>query len=402
MIRLTNWKCSLIFRTVAGLSLIAGPVNDAMAQEGRFERMAQEALEEPFVGVTTDGTPREGLFEIESTGVSTAPVIEAAREFLSSLTEAQRDRASFAVDDPEWRHWANVHRFDRQGVPLKEMNGQQRQSAYELLRASLSARGYETSRDIMRLNHHLAELVSNFDEYGEHLYWFTVMGEPSESEPWGWQLDGHHLIVNYFILGDQVVMTPSFMGSEPVEAESGKYAGVSVLQPEQARGLQLMRALPPEQQELARIGSKQGRAENQTEMFKDNVTVAHEGIPARELREENREKLLDLIGLFVGNMEDGHAEVKMDEVREHLDETYFAWKGGTEEGSVFYYRVHSPVILIEFDHQGPIALEGARDRPTRRHIHTVVRTPNGNDYGKDLLREHYEEMADDPEHGHAH
>jgi len=27
--------------------------------------------------------------------------------------------------------------------------------------------------------------------------------------------------------------------------------------------------------------------------------------------------------------------------------------------------------------------------PTRQHIHTVVRTPNGNDYGKDLLRQHY-------------
>jgi hypothetical protein len=28
------------------------------------------------------------------------------------------------------------------------------------------------------------------------------------------------------------------------------------------------------------------------------------------------------------------------------------------------------------------------DRPTRDHIHTIVRTPNGNDYGKDLLRQH--------------
>jgi hypothetical protein len=26
--------------------------------------------------------------------------------------------------------------------------------------------------------------------------------------------------------------------------------------------------------------------------------------------------------------------------------------------------------------------------PTRQHIHTIVRTPNGNDYGKDLLRQH--------------
>jgi hypothetical protein len=33
------------------------------------------------------------------------------------------------------------------------------------------------------------------------------MGRPSASEPWGWQLDGHHAIISYFVLGDQVVMT---------------------------------------------------------------------------------------------------------------------------------------------------------------------------------------------------
>jgi len=27
--------------------------------------------------------------------------------------------------------------------------------------------------------------------------------------------------------------------------------------------------------------------------------------------------------------------------------------------------------------------------PNHEHIHVVVRTPNGNDYGKDVLRQHY-------------
>jgi hypothetical protein len=84
--------------------------------------------------------------------------------------------------------------------------------------------------------------------------------------------------------------------------------------------------------------------------------------------------------------------VKMDEVRRHLDDTWFAWIGGTEAGSVFYYRIHSPVILIEFDHQVPANLKHLAadpNAPNRQHIHTVVRTPNGNDYGKDLLRQHY-------------
>ena len=91
-------------------------------------------------------------------------------------------------------------------------------------------------------------------------------------------------------------------------------------------------------------------------------------------------------------MDDGHARVAMEEVRAHLDRTWFAWIGRTEPGSVFYYRIHSPVILIEFDHQVPIGIRHLFDDPNvpvLDHIHTVVRTPNGNDYGKDLLRQHY-------------
>jgi hypothetical protein len=54
------------------------------------------------------------------------------------------------------------------------------------------------------------------------------------------------------------------------------------------------------------------------------------------------------------------------------------------------------VLLIEFDHLRGIALDN--DFPSRAHIHTVVRTPNGNDYGRDLLRQHYAQFhsADGP------
>jgi hypothetical protein len=93
-------------------------------------------------------------------------------------------------------------------------------------------------------------------------------------------------------------------------------------------------------------------------------------------------------------MDDGHAKVKLSEVRQHIENTWFAWIGGTEPTSVFYYRIQSPVILIEFDHQLPINLRHLASDPravNREHIHTVMRTPNGNDYGKDLLRQHYEQ-----------
>lgn len=53
--------------------------------------------------------------------------------------------------------------------------------------------------------------------------------------------------------------------------------------------------------------------------------------------------------------------------------------------------IKSGCELIEFDHQGVVGIPNVKHRgPTRNHIHTIVRTPNGNDYGKDLLKQHLE------------
>ena len=372
------------------------PQNETHEQRAaRFRRMSIDAetkgLAEPFKGITTQGRVEPGLFSIRSSGVSTGPVRAAADAFLAVLTKAQRDKTMFDVDDSEWRKWMNQDYYVRLGVSFLEMTDAQRQVAIELLRAALSAKGLKQTRDIMRLNETLAELNDNdFDRYGEWRYHITVMGKPSATEPWGWQLDGHHAIINYFVLGDQVVMTPMFAGSEPVVATSGKHKGTSVLQDEQNKALALLRRCPmPEAEAILRVsktGNEIGRGlEGQRHARLRRTAVA-------DMSEAQRKQLLDLAALYLNNMDDGHARVKMDEVRQHLDRTWFAWIGTTEQGGVFYYRIHSPVILIEFDHQVPANLKQyAKDpnAPNPQHIHVVVRTPNGNDYGKDLLREHY-------------
>jgi len=362
----------------------------------RFRQMSadyeRKGLAEPFKGITANGTVEPDLFGIHSTGVSTAPVRNAAERFLASLTQEQRGRTMFPVDDPEWRKWMNQHFYVRQGVSFQEMTDGQRSAAFGLLEASLSARGLRLTRDIMRLNETLAELTDDHEFLGEWLYFITVMGKPSASEPWGFQLDGHHAIVNYFVLGDQVVMTPYFAGSEPVTATSGKYKGVSILQDQQDRGLDMLLALDQGHRAKAILSPNKTANYNLTEAFKDNVVLDHAGARAADFSQPQRQQLLDLVDLYVGNMDEGHARVKMDEVKRHIDRTWFAWIGGSDSSAVYYYRVHSPVILIEFDHQSPANLARfAKDHlPTRQHIHCVVRTPNGNDYGKDLLRQHYQ------------
>jgi len=384
---------------VAALACAGWTGADALQQTRQQRRASQSAtaeqqgLAEPFKGVTASGSVVPDLFGIRSTGVSTSNVQRAAAAFLAGLTAEQRQKTAFSVDDDEWRKWMNQHFYVRQGVSFEEMTGPQREGALTLLRESLSAKGLKLSRDIMRLNHTLGELNgNNWDEYGEWLYHLTVMGEPSSKEPWGWQLDGHHLIINYFVLGDQVVMTPLFVGSEPVTATAGKYKGTTILQDEQNAGLAMINALDERQRQQAIIQVSKSGNNNLTEAFKDNVVLDYAGLPASTLSPAQREQLARLIQLFVDNMKEGHARVRMDEVRRHLPATHFAWVGATSADAVFYYRIHSPVILIEFDHQRPANLRHlAKDpaQPTREHIHVVVRTPNGNDYGKDLLRQHY-------------
>ena len=374
--------------------LLAGAVAAATYNEFRAPTRLRDVpasnWEEPYVGVTTKGQVVPRLFSLAQTGVTTAPVRQAAAAFLAGLDEGQRKKTLFPVGDDEWRRWDNRHFPTRQGTGFFEMNAAQRALAVELMRASLSAKGLRQTQDIMKLNGTLGELTGNFEEYSEWFYWITIMGEPSADKPWGWQLDGHHVIINYFVLGDQVVMTPVFMGSEPIRAESGKFKGTVVLQSEQDKGLGLMQSLNASQQAAAHIRKDKAREDLLSAAYKDNLVLDYAGIRASALDAAQKERLLEVIAEYVNNMKEGHARVKMSEVRRHIDETYFGWIGGIEADGVFYYRIHSPVILIEFDHQRPIALARS-DKPTRNHVHTVVRTPNGNDYGMDLLRQHHQQ-----------
>ncbi len=362
-----------------------------------FAEMEEKALSEAFRGIETEKGKELDLFPIKSTGVSTVPIQKAADSFLSSLTQEQQQRSQFGIEDEEWRKWCNVDNgiYDRQGVSLKEMTDKQKNAAFHLMQSSLSAKGLQLSKDIMKTDQTLKELNNGDEAYDEELYFFTLMGMPSSTEPWGWQLDGHHLVINYFVLGDQVVMSPVFMGGEPIITTSGKYKGNTIFQDEQNLGLSFMQSLPKEIQTEATLSSTKHNNDIKAEASKDNVTLNYEGVPVSKLSERQKEKLLHLITQYINNMEEGQHQLKMEEIMAHWDSTYFAWVGETTPDAVFYYRVHSPVVLIEFDHQAAIGVPNSPKGPIRNHIHTILRTPNGNDYGKDLLRQHLEKSHDD-------
>ncbi len=348
------------------------------------------AAAESFKGITSNGSVIPGLFGIEKTGISTQTIREAAEAFLVSLNAEQRAKTLFSVDTDQWRKWSNIHpTLMRHGTALFEMNDDQRDRAFALLRESLSQRGFEEALDLMHLNETVLELTGRLAEYGEDLYWLSILGTPSATDPWGWQWDGHHLIINYFVLGDQVVVTPTFLGAEPVHAVGGKYAGLRAFKGDEDRGLALFRALS-ESQRAKTVIAPETSGEDFTTAFRDNLVLDYKGIRSGELSTAQHEILLGLVEYHVGRMHDGHAQVRMEEVKRHLNDTYFCWMGSDSEDGVFYYRVQSPVIIVEFDHQRGIAFR-EHTKPYKDHIHVIVRTPNGNDYGKDLLRLHYQQ-----------
>ena len=356
------------------------------------------ALAEPFRGVTTDGVvPARNRVH---TAMATEGIRESAASFLNLLDAPTRTRLSFPFGSNEWRTWFNPHiNVYRHGVMLEELSTMQRNAFLDLLRVTLSTRGYAQARDIMRLNDLLAELTGRTDDYGEWPYFVSFFGVPSADAPWGFQFDGHHLAINCAVVGDELAMTPNFMGSEPCEGRTGRFAGIRVLEVEERAGLDLIRSLDADQQQVAiQYASIMPDAipphlrhpvDNltQTGAFRDNAVIPYCGIRADGCTDAQRARLVDAIGAYVGWTEEGHATVKMAEVVGHLDETWFAWMGGTGPTDPFYYRLHSPVVLIEFEHLPGVAFDNPN--PSRHHIHTIIRTPNGGDYGVDLLAEHH-------------
>jgi hypothetical protein len=287
----------------------------------------------------------------------------------------------------------------RHGLSMEDMAPDQLQAALDLLRVSLSVRGFTTVRNVMKLNEVLREITGLDDNLGEWIYFLSIFGAPSLDEPWGWQIDGHHLNINYLVLGDQVVMTPTFVGAEPTLADRGPYNGLREFEEQERNGLELIRALSPDQRAKAvvfpSIRSKDlpperytpNAGRQQAVAFKDNAVIPYEGLRGADMTTGQQQLLTSLLQTYVGWLRPGHDQVWMEQVKAHLSGTYFAWMGGFGDHDVFYYKIHSPVVLIDFDMHKGIFLDN--DEPEKFHVHILVRTPNGNDYGRDLLRQHY-------------
>ncbi len=366
-----------------------------------FDGWLQRYRETEFEGITTDGQCIPDLFALADNGAPVVAAQAAALQLLSIVDPPQRAALCHRIDARQWRAWMNPELYlNRFGLRLDEVQAPVQQAVLDVLRASLSAAGYERTRTLMRINHFLGELVNAPRILNEFSYNFNLFGTPSRSEPWGWNFYGHHVCLNCLMLGGQMVVTPVFMGAEPNCIDTGPHAGLTAFTDEESLGLALMQSLPAQQQRRAQLYRLKrdprmppGRIAIGDELhlagaFQDNRVIPYEGVCAADWSSALQRQLLALMESYLRYLPAEPLRARMAEIERHLANTHFCWIGGFEEDSPFYYRIQSPVLIIEFDHHAGVFLGNAE--PEKFHVHTLVRTPNGNDYGMALVRQHCE------------
>ncbi|WP_225309684.1 DUF3500 domain-containing protein [Larkinella humicola] len=310
----------------------------------------------------------------------------AVTSFLKTLDEEQRKVAMFPFNDDERFVWYYTP-VPRKGLSMKKMTPEQQKAAMALLKLAMSEQGYEKTTAIMDMENVL-RVQENRPPNDTHRdpvnYFFTFFGEPNSKEPWGWRLNGHHLLWQFSSLTGKISgMTPTFLGSNPdIVRVDVPQKGKQILKQEAELGLALVNSLNSDQLKMALLNETSPQ-----EIFSTNVRKVSiekmEGIPFPKLTESQQKTFLTLLDTYLNNYHVTLKNQQMDKLKKiGLDKLVFAWAGdrqpGFGPGKGQYYRIHGPTLLIEYDNAQNQA----------NHTHTVVRDLTS-DFGEDVLAEHY-------------
>lgn len=213
--------------------------------------------------------------------------------------------------------------------------------------------------------------------FGKDLYYISILGTPSEKDPWMLQFGGHHLALNITIIGEHGVLTPSLTAAQPALYQfNGKT--VRPLGQENDKAFALLNSFDEAQRKQAILNYRV--ADLVLGPGRDGKKIQPEGLKVSAMSEQQRAMILDLISEWTGIAADSFAAARMAEIKAGLDDTWFAWSGPTTvepgKNGASYYRIQGPKLVIEY---APQRMGGD---PTM-HIHTIYRDPT-NDYGQAL------------------
>jgi hypothetical protein len=339
----------------------------------------------------------------------------AADALLSNLTREQLAKALFPFEDEsERRDWDFIPKYRPRGLPLREMTDRQQVLAQQLIATSLSLTGYTQAVAIMSFENVLRELAreraglfaAEFRHAGK--YQFSFFGEPHAEQTWGWRMVGHHVALNFTIVGGAYVApTPLLFGAEPAE-----FGVFKPLKEDEDRGFDLLYALDPEQRRRAiihdvappdfvtRVVKRLGEEElpGDHELGFDHYVISDhdreqlkwirseaKGLPGSAMNPEQFAQFRAVIAGYLNRLPPEVAARHLDRLTGlGLERFTFAWAGQPERGKPHYYRIQGPELLVEFEN----AQVGGGQLGEANHIHTVWRDPD-NDFGDDLLLRHY-------------
>jgi hypothetical protein len=308
-----------------------------------------------------------------------------ANQFLNSLNGEQRRKVLYPFGDEEQYNWHFIPKRDRQGLWLRDLNDQQKELAFTLLKSYLSDQGFRKTKEIIQLEGLLQQLENRpkDDWYRDpENYSFIFFGQPSEKTPWGWRFEGHHLSFTFSTLLNRITSgTPGFMGANPAVVLSGPGKNMQALKDETALGFQLLGTLTP-QQLTKTVISGEAPADILTAARRKAMIEKREGIYYSKLNEAQQKLFLQLLSVYVHRYTQSFAAEMMHEIEQAgLEKLQFAWAGARERalGKPHYYRIQGPTIIIEYDNT----------QNNANHVHTVVRDLK-HDFGGDELLQHYQ------------
>jgi len=312
---------------------------------------------------------------------ATSRMVTAANAFLATLDAKQRQNVLFAFDDEKQRaRWSNLPTtmVHRAGLSLKELNAAQRSAALALVSSALSPRGFEKIEQIMGGDEQLHKAGNN-PMFGNDLYYISILGKPSEKDPWMLQFGGHHLALNITVAGERGVLTPTLTGAQPsLYTQNGKT--VRPLGQESDKAIALLNALDEPRRKQAILSYR--LADLVLGPGQDGKTIQPEGLKATNMTEHQRAMLLDLMSEWANIIHESAATARMAELKAGLDDTWFAWSGPAtvSPGSniAAYYRIQGAHVVIEY---APQRLGG----DPSMHVHTMYRDPT-NDYGRKFTK----------------
>lgn len=314
---------------------------------------------------------------------------QAAIDFLASLTPQQQTKITFDFADIERTNWGFVPR-PRAGLSIKVMTPEQRLLAHALLASGLSQRGYSKALTIMSLEGVLAALEQGRGPVRDpELYYLSIFGQPGGEEPWGWRVEGHHLSLNFSSAGIYTPsVTPSFFGSNPGEVRQGPRTGTRVLGTEEDLARRLVHSLDDGQRRQAIVMDE--APHDILNLPGRSLQTSPEGLAAGQMTKEQSALLVQLIQEYLGRHRPDIADADWARIQNSgLETVCFAWAGSIEYSKPHYYRVQGATFVLEYDNT----------QNNGNHVHSVWRDSE-NDFGVDLLRQHYEQSAHHAAHGH--